>query len=85
MHLQNTNRTEKTKTEMDKLHITKKSNFVIIRLPTALALIHSSTRKDVAAVVNLYQNKDLLLSENKILQNINFLGSKDGIKMMSQT
>ena len=37
MHLQNTNRTEKTKTEMDKLHITKKSNFVIIRLPTALA------------------------------------------------
>ena len=37
MHLQNTNRTEKTKTEMDKLHITKKSNFVIIRLPTVLA------------------------------------------------
>lgn len=84
MHLQNTNRTEKTKTEMDKLHITKKSNFVIIRLPTVLAFTFF-TRKDVAAVVNLYQNKDLLLSENKILQNINFLGSKDGIKMMSQT
>ena len=34
MYLQNTNRTEKTKTEMDKLNITKKFNIVIIRLPT---------------------------------------------------